>query len=67
MSSVYLCRPTNSTFFTTCCDVAVTDDENECPICKEDLPEGHRAKWSIAYGREKRAKLKHKPKGVNDE
>lgn len=37
MASVYFCSPTNSTFFTTCCDVAICDDQQECPRCKKDV------------------------------
>ncbi len=35
MSGVYHCSPTNSTNFTTCCGVAITDPEQRCPRCKE--------------------------------
>ena len=35
MSSVFLCSPTNSTMFTTCCQVAICDDQQKCPRCKE--------------------------------
>ena len=37
MSSVRYCSPTNSTFFTTCCDKAICDDEQKCPGCKKDV------------------------------
>ena len=37
MPSVYLCSPTNSTFFTTCCRVAICDDQQKCPACKKDV------------------------------
>lgn len=30
---VYYCSPTNSTFFTRCCDCAITDREERCPSC----------------------------------
>lgn len=34
MSSVHLCSQTNSQPFTTCCNVAICDDERQCPRCK---------------------------------
>lgn len=37
MPSVFYCGPTNSTFFTTCCHVAICDDEQKCPRCKSDV------------------------------
>lgn len=37
MPSVYYCSKTNSTFFTTCCHVAICDDQQKCPRCKEDV------------------------------
>ena len=51
MPTVYHSSPTNSTFFTTCCRVAIGDDEARCPKCKEEIePKGHRARWERAYG-----------------
>ena len=51
MSTVFLCCPTNSTMFTTCCQVAICDDETKCPRCKETVePQGHYARWEKAYG-----------------
>lgn len=35
--NVYFSSPTNSTFFTTCCSVAICDDQRKCPKCKEDV------------------------------
>ena len=35
MADVYLCSPTNSTMFTTCCRVAICDDQQKCPRCKK--------------------------------
>ena len=32
---VYLASKTNSTMFTTCCDVAITNSEKQCPKCKK--------------------------------
>lgn len=50
---------TNSTFFTECCHVAITDDEQRCPRCKEMVVgydsepgnERHIARWNHAYRR----------------
>lgn len=51
MSTVYLSGETNSTMFTTCCSVAILDDQNKCPKCKTEVePKGHRARWEKAYG-----------------
>ena len=36
-SSVFYCSPHNSTFFTDCCQVAICDDQQKCPICKKDV------------------------------
>jgi len=50
MPSVYLCSPTNSTMFTTCCSVAICDNEENCPRCKEKIePQGRSARWNVAY------------------
>ncbi len=38
MPSVKLSGPTNSTLFTTCCGVAICDDQSTCPRCKQDVP-----------------------------
>lgn len=37
MSGVRYCGPTNSTFFTDCCNVAICDDQQRCPVCKADV------------------------------
>ncbi len=37
MTSVFHCSPTNSTKFTTCCRVAICDDQQRCPVCKKDV------------------------------
>lgn len=58
MSTVQLCGPTNSTMFTTCCNVAILDHQGKCPQCREDVvpfnPESEyrtrRARWEKAYG-----------------
>lgn len=52
MPTVYLDSPTNSTFFTTCCKVAITDDQAKCPKCREEItPRSHKDRWIFAYGR----------------
>ena len=51
MSTVFLCCETNSTMFTTCCEVAICDDQKRCPSCKREvLPTGRRERWEAAYG-----------------
>lgn len=37
MSDVYLCSPTNSQMFTTCCETAICSDEQKCPRCGIDV------------------------------
>ena len=37
MSKVYLSSSTNSQKFTTCCGVAICEDQNNCPECKEEV------------------------------
>lgn len=37
MTSVFYSGPTNSTFFTTCCKVAICDYQQKCPVCKKDV------------------------------
>ena len=65
MSSVFLCSPTNSQMFTTCCETAICDDQERCPRCKEYVypddgvekysnHERSMRRWSWAYGRQKR-------------
>lgn len=50
MASVFLCSPTNSTMFTTCCQVAINDDQANCPVCKaEILPRSREGRWASAY------------------
>ena len=61
---VFLCSPTNSTMFTTCCRVAICDDQGYCPECKEPVigfdaeteHERGRRRWSYAYGPRKKTK-----------
>lgn len=50
MPTVFHSGPNNSTFFTTCCRVAINDDQKVCPRCKEKvLPESVRGRWLAAY------------------
>ncbi len=49
--TVFLCSPINSTMFTTCCKVAITDREANCPACKSEvLPRSRDGRWEKAYG-----------------
>ena len=57
IKSVFLCSPTSSTMFTTCCECAICNYEIRCPNCKV-LVIGHDAntdhergkiRWRIAY------------------
>lgn len=51
MPSVYLCSSTNSTMFTTCCSVAITDDQAHCPQCKSEVhPRSRIGRWEKAFG-----------------
>lgn len=51
MPTVFLCSPTNSAMFTTCCQVAITDREDRCSVCKKEItPQGRDARWEAAYG-----------------
>ena len=53
---VYLSNSTNSTMFTTCCDVAICSDQQQCPKCKKYVY-GHEVssydrqnyRWRYAY------------------
>ncbi len=63
MSTVYFCSQTNSTHFTTCCDVAICDDQAKCPVCKVDVtPRSSRGRDEVAmeklYGRERLAEMR---------
>lgn len=50
MATVYLDSPTNSTMFTTCCNVAICDDQACCPQCGQGVePQGGPARWRAAY------------------
>lgn len=49
MSTVYFDSRFNSTFFTTCCKVAINDDQANCPQCREEVnPRSHRGRWEKA-------------------
>lgn len=37
MPGVFYCSPTNSTFFTTCCETAINDNQQKCPACGKDV------------------------------
>ena len=37
MASVYYYARTNSTHFTTCCDVAILERQQKCPSCGVDV------------------------------
>jgi hypothetical protein len=51
MATVYLDSPTNSTLFTTCCNVAINDDQKACPQCRRTItPEAASSRWERAYG-----------------
>lgn len=51
MATVFLDGPTNSTLFTTCCEVAILDHEGKCPSCGQDVqPKTRTERWETAYG-----------------
>ena len=56
MSYVRLSSAYNSTIFTTCCEVAICDDQQKCPSCGEDvfpfykgMPDAERAEAAGGY------------------
>lgn len=58
MSTVYHCSPYNSTFFTTCCSVAICDDQANCPKCNQEVtPRSHRGRWEVAHGPHRKTPL----------
>ena len=64
MSGVHFCSSTNSTFFTDCCDVAITNEKN-CPLCgKPVYPSSERGRWEMAmkrlFGKEQLQKMRAK-------
>lgn len=48
MASVRYCSHTNSTLFTTCCGIAICDDQSKCPGCGEEVPHNPRERHDIA-------------------
>ena len=51
MPSVRLCSPTNSTMFTTCCGIAIRDDQELCPECRAEItPRSGADRWEAAFG-----------------
>ena len=51
MPTVRLSGPNNSTMFTTCCGLAICDDQANCPGCKKEIwPRSGRDRWEAAYG-----------------
>ncbi len=56
---------TNSTMFTSCCGVAICDDQSCCPVCKEKVigadaktpHERNRIRWNYATSHWDRRKL----------
>ena len=48
-ASVYFSSANNSTHFTTCCAVAITADQANCPMCgKEILERSQRSRNAVA-------------------
>ena len=49
MPTVRFSGPNNSTFFTTCCSVAICEGERDCPVCGVAVePYEHRYRWEVA-------------------
>jgi hypothetical protein len=48
-TQVYYCCSTNSTTFTMCCNVAVTDRETRCPQCRAHVELDLRLRHKQAY------------------
>jgi len=46
--SVHFSSETNSTLFTDCCHVAITDSESHCPVCKQEILSTPRQRWDEA-------------------
>ena len=66
MASVYFCSPTNSTYFTTCCNVAVTKEETKCPRCGANVPATDGEKWEAAFGPKRRRIIRQRNLGPDD-
>lgn len=65
MPGVKFVSATNSTFFTTCCDCAICDDQKKCPSCGKDItPFDHEGRWNQAmygfYGKGKVLEMREK-------
>lgn len=62
MPRVRFSSKTNSTTFTTCCGVAICDDQSKCPVCGEVIPLPSRGRFEMAmldwYGVEGLRKLR---------
>lgn len=63
MPTVWFSGPNNSTFFTTCCSVAICEYERDCPVCGLAVePYEHRSRWEVAmtamYGVERLRKMR---------
>ena len=65
MPTVYLSSPENSTFFTTCCNVAIQPEQRNCPGCGEEVtPHGNRARWAAAFKPEPERRYRMTPRGA---
>lgn len=65
MAGVFYCSQTNSTTFTECCQVAVCDDQSDCPACGEPVwPQSalgrHDAAMKKMYGHKQVAEMRAK-------
>lgn len=50
ITGVHLSNPNNSTLFSDCCGIAVTDKESCCPRCgNKVIPESPKERWEKAY------------------
>jgi hypothetical protein len=50
MPTVMLSNPTNSTMFTSCCSMALTEQQTACPSCGQRIePTEPRYRWEAAY------------------
>lgn len=48
MARVRFDNGTNSTLFTTCCGVAICNDQEHCPSCGEEVPYSSKERWDMA-------------------
>ena len=63
MAGVHFSSHTNSTKFTDCCQVAICDNEDRCPRCKNEIyPQSAMGRHDMAmerlYGRERLKKIR---------